>query len=472
MFVYKVPSTYKVRLHHVRPRFKNNIENVLVFMANEVCDIGFQPKKDFDRMLDQSIRNFPGNSKLTDKTIANWRTEISALLGLTVYLGDKIGPSKMAEHLSRSQDLIEFFKYFCFKFQYPGGHLKPASSLEMIKKGVKFKPAQYIIRILRYFQSINEKPKLSKEEVTHCLFNDLRVCRDNIDVSATASLILENRINNVVYDSQGDVVRYAGDIMDYMVLADILEVKYDGSYYLKGASLEYLHVLENDQDYFSGYEHLYKSPETVHIDSVKQVQKLWFDYVNSGLNEETFKTDLSKVFADAAETDNETPNVISEILTSFNTKRRSSSEMRTIDIGNAGESIAIHHEKTRLINLQREDLAKKVVKVPEALAAGYDLNSYEGISEIKRLVEVKTTISKNKLSVQRFSMTPTEWGAAESFKDRYFIYRLMISDNDVSLFIIQDPVGLYKKDLIKMTPRDGVSISYDANAGAFAEVLS
>ena len=59
----------------------------------------------------------------------------------------------------------------------------------------------------------------------------------------------------------------------------------------------------------------------------------------------------------------------------------------------------------RILSYSRKKLgklAKKVVKMPEALAAGYDLNSYEGIAEKKRCIEVKTTISRNKLNIQVF----------------------------------------------------------------------
>lgn len=70
-------------------------------------------------------------------------------------------------------------------------------------------------------------------------------------------------------------------------------------------------------------------------------------------------------------------------------------------------------------------------------------------------------------------LTPNEWNTASSTKDRYFVYRLMISKQERKLFIIQDPVTLYKNDIIGMVPKDGADIVFNTNtAGTFEELLS
>ena len=49
----------------------------------------------------------------------------------------------------------------------------------------------------------------------------------------------------------------------------------------------------------------------------------------------------------------------------------------------------------------------------------------------------------------------------------------MISKMDRKLYIIQDPVGLYKSEVIGMMPRDGAEISFDVlKAGHFEELLT
>ena len=121
--MYKVPEKYYFRIHHVRPRFKGDIENVLIYMATEIAQIPAQSEKDFAEQLNNAIRRYPGNAIRKIKTINNWRTEISSLFGF--YIEDKeiniTKTGEVAKVLATQQDLIQFFKYFVFSFQYPGG---------------------------------------------------------------------------------------------------------------------------------------------------------------------------------------------------------------------------------------------------------------------------------------------------------------------------------------------------------------
>lgn len=44
---------------------------------------------------------------------------------------------------------------------------------------------------------------------------------------------------------------------------------------------------------------------------------------------------------------------------------------------------------------------------------------------------------------------------------------------DRFLFLLQDPVSLYKKDMIAMVPSDGADITFDpAKVGRFEELLT
>ena len=66
----------------------------------------------------------------------------------------------------------------------------------------------------------------------------MRCTRDNEDVALTWKRIKENRRLGLTYDQTGDVIRYAGDIVDYMEIANLL-VTYDSRTY-------YLNSLEED----------------------------------------------------------------------------------------------------------------------------------------------------------------------------------------------------------------------------------
>ena len=49
----------------------------------------------------------------------------------------------------------------------------------------------------------------------------------------------------------------------------------------------------------------------------------------------------------------------------------------------------------------------------------------------------------------------------------------MISKKEKKLFIMQNPVGLYKNDVIQMIPKNGAEITFDVlSAGYFEELLT
>ena len=113
---YQIPNEYFFRLHHVRPRFKNDVEEVLLYVATSISDLPTSPKKEFDEDLNSVLFSFNKNSTSTKKTIDNWRTEISALFGFIQETNNFLYPSKTSKRLADHQYLDEFFNYFLYSF--------------------------------------------------------------------------------------------------------------------------------------------------------------------------------------------------------------------------------------------------------------------------------------------------------------------------------------------------------------------
>lgn len=303
---------------------------------------------------------------------------------------------------------------------------------------------------------------ITKEEATHCIFNDLRVTRDHRDVNEVSDLILTNRKNKVEYEHGGDITRYAGDILDYMVHANLLDERH-GYFYLNHNEMESIMVFINDINYFDGYDKFYWKP--VNIPDLAEIEIDWFKYVNKELYAELFKTDLTSYFTE--KTDEEdlyktaVDDKIKEILEGIGS---------TKDIGDLGENLVIGHEKSRLINLGREDLIHLIKKIPTALAVGYDIQSVEE-DQRKRYIEVKTTISNRPLKFFGFHLTRNEWDSAQTLNDRYFVYRLMINRTQKLIYILQNPVQLYKQDKLEMRITDGAEISFKEEVAEKTELL-
>lgn len=466
--MYTVPDKYKIRLHHVRPRFKNDIENVLIFIATEISKLSPMPSKDFATAVNSAIMRYPGNSESTPKTIDNWRTEISALFGFIEHNEDTDKCGNRAKELAENGDLIECFKTFLFNFQYPGSHLTTKSIAELTESGVHFKPAQYILKLLKYAEEkTGKRAYITKPELCHCMFNDLRVVRDNQDVSDIWKRIEDNRANKIQYDTNGDVIRYAGDIADYMVIANFL-VTYDTKrYYIN--NLEELAVKSfiESSEWFDGYDTLIKD-RSGDYNKIKLQYDKWFKYVNRDLGDTDFKTDINTFLATDTETEE---TAVSESQKSFMDLLSDNRAISTKDIGDFGESLVFSHECERLRREEREDLVHLIARIPTQLAVGYDIKSMEA-DDRQRFIEVKTTISSKPLQFFRVHLTPNEWRAAETNKDRYFIYRLMLSKTEQKLYVVQDPVGLYKRDSISMVPTDGADLILNQNSGKEEEIIA
>lgn len=466
---YITPKEYFFRLHHIRPRFKNNIENVLIYMATEISKIGKKGKDEFVDAVNSAIRKFPGNATKKIKTINNWRTEISSLFGFiqTSKSKNKCWPGIRAVELADGQDLVNSFKMFLYHFQYPGGHLKPHENRIIIEHGIHFKPAQYLLKLLLHAEETEkERVGITKAEATHCIFNDLRVTRDGESIGSCWERIKKNRKDNADYNWTGDVIRYAGDMLDYMEIANLL-VSHGQYCFVNTLEKEAVLKFVNSEEWFDKYDR-FIDLRKVSLKEVNILQEDWFAYVNHPGEKDFFRTDILAFIAADEKEYNE---LRKKVLSDFEKKLDQPEEVATKEIGDIGEGLIHGHECMRVKLGGRIDLIHLIKCIPNHFAIGYDIKSVE-LDATQRFIEVKTTISQSELDFSRFHLTPVEWTAAESLKERYYVYRLLLSKKARKLFLLRDPVGQYKKDKLTMAPRGGADISFaPGKCGEYTELL-
>ncbi|WP_438297390.1 protein NO VEIN domain-containing protein [Sporosarcina sp. FA15] len=448
--VYQIPDKSFVRLHHPRPRFKGNIEEVLIYMASEIARIGKKEKGIFNKELREAIRRFPGNLRKKEKTINNWRTEIDALLGLIQFDEKYCWPTRLAIELANEQDLVKFFKIFCYRFHYPSGAMKPRKVKELLDLGVNFRPAIYIVQLLKEAESKEGKRiGIKKSEATHCIFNDLRVVRDGRDVFETWELIKSNRESNIQYDWNGDIIRYAGDILDYLEQANILKRQPNSKYYLNHNEDLAIHRFISPDANFIDYALLSKPYSVI---SIKSIENSWINYLNIDVGERYFDTDVLALVS-------ETKEEYVSLRENFKIEQLFDPGS-DVNIGYAGESLIFNHEQLYLKKNDRKDLVHLVQRIPSNYAVGYDINSRD-INTQHKMIEVKTTASSSLVNFSRFHLTPNEWSAAETHKENYYVYRLIVNKNGAKLHVIQNPVERYKAGELRIHPRDGIDITFD-----------
>ena len=440
----------------------------MLFVATEISKISEQPEKDFANELNNVIRRYPGNGIREIKTINNWRTEISSLFGYYIVDNGITRPGQRAFDLARKEDLVEAFKVFLYSFQYPGAHIKNHEILKQIEYGIHFKPAQYILKVMQVAEKDTGKRfGITKCEVCHCIFNDLRCTAGLESPEETWKRIKHNRELGVEYDMTGDVIRYAGDIIDYMEIANILVSHDSRVYYMNTLENEVILKFVNSTEWFSGYDNMIRQ-KSGSLEAINGCYTDWFNYVNRDINTTDFETDILAFIA----TDTEEYRQLQKNRDEVYNLLLDTDGMRTKDIGDIGESLVHSHECQRVKTGGRADLIHLIKRIPTQFAVGYDIQSVE-LDERKRYIEVKTTISSKPLHFNKVHLTPNEWNTASTMKDRYFIYRLMISKAEKKLFILQNPVDLYKKDKLIMIPKDGAEIAFDTKtAGHYEDLLT
>ena len=120
-------------------------------------------------------------------------------------------------------------------------------------------------------------------------------------------------------------------------------------------------------------------------------------------------------------------------------------------VGRAGEEHVYKYEYKKLVDQNREDLAKKIVKQYEDLTSfpGYDIISFNKDGK-EIYIEVKSTVSKGK---DYFEITENEILAAKSLKESYFIYQ--VTDALVSPKIsakVKNPIKYVEENKILLEP--------------------
>ncbi len=469
---YKIPDEYFFRLHHVRPRYKNDVEEALLYVVTSIAELDSQDEVNFNSELDKKLRNFKSNQTLAEKTIKNWRTEISAIFGLIQELDEKLLPSRMSIRLTNNQYLDEFFNYFLYSFQYPGGHIKPKNVIKQIQAGVRFKPCQFILQLLIEGEKILGKPfSFTAEELTQCAYFDLRVTRDGRHPKEVAELILSNRNQKIEYEhkyeqlknprtgtyqSRGDVYRYAGDILDYMVLANLLQHKGTGYYYyLNDKNKEAINFHLRNSVWFNEYDQFYYKASITNPE-IGSIEELWFDFVNSFDEIEEFKPQL-----DSNEVES-----ISALIQEYYSRMTGDAKVPTKIFGDYGETLVLAHEYLRT---KEGSIRQHLInKIPTPLGVGYDLQSIE-IEKKKRYIEVKTTKSRKAINSNRFKLTPNEWDTAETLGDNYYVYYLVINDSGKNIFIINNPVEEYEKGNLKVDKN--LVVEFSKESGQWQELL-
>ncbi len=141
--------------------------------------------------------------------------------------------------------------------------------------------------------------------------------------------------------------------------------------------------------------------------------------------------------------DNPVKKNVGTTLEEFRTKKSPDyalKEKNNKKLGDLGEELVLKYEKEKLMSLNRNDLAEKVLHVSkiEGDGAGYDIKSYD-INGSIMYIEVKAT--RGNINTD-FFMSPREIKFSKKNKNSFFLYRVfdINKENDGKFYIVQGDI--------------------------------
>jgi hypothetical protein len=487
---YVTPPEFRLDLHFPRSRFNSELEDTLLLLASKMAEIGSAPKEGFDGIIDEFLSNLYGGKK-EDKTIANQRTEMIRLYGLAKYQNEEfVKDGKLAKRknvivgnrtllLVQNQDLSRFFKSVCNKFQYPNYINKTQFVQEYVQAGVRFKPAQYLIKLLRAGSRKTGKTfAVTAKEVAHLVFNDTRVTVNQENPEKRVELFIELRNKDILCDGTGDVIRYARDFLKFMVMGNLM-ISHEGRYFLNEGEKAALNFIESDNGFFEDFD-LAKQGVVVEKDEIKEVEEDWLSYYADAdfAEEEKLNTPITSYEKTTVEitTDNNQTEIITtgydlpaDVIGVITKPPEKVGGQTTKAIGDEGEAIVYSLEKER-VTKERPDLLGLVRIVSNDTSLGFDVQSIFATG-VKKYIEVKTTkrnfVPDDYNIFSYFNISFNEWTTAQQHGDNYFIARVIIAKEKYSVFVIQNPFKRHEEGKISLYPIE-YRLLYTEEAGEFS----
>ncbi|MEK7592125.1 MAG: DUF3883 domain-containing protein [Patescibacteria group bacterium] len=462
--MYQTPPEHFLRLHFPRSRFSRRFEDTLLLLANKIIEMGMMDKESFDTLLDKTIAETT-SEPLTEKTIHNQRTEMIRLFGLAKYVENLAVPGNRLALLTQTQDIPRFFKSFCNRFQFPGGFVKPDRVSEMVKAGVKLKPAPYILRLLIIGNQKHGDFAISAAEVTHFLFNDTRITVQKEEPNIPLARIKEARENGIELDRTSDIIRYARDFLNYMVEANLL-TEFKGMYALNNKEKQAIQSIITNKDFFDKYSEVIKPDGSWDTEEYKKVDTEWMEWFADSVEDKVFETKTTALVQD----DSNFPNQWKKIKEMLERKDAGLRGAALKEIGDEGEQIVLEYEREE-ISKTRPDLVRMVKLVSATAALGYDVISmYTEDGRRKKYIEVKTTKKNYETGfLIPFTISINEWSVAQQLAEDYYIYRVIITKEGISIFTIQNPPQRNKEGNLVVEPI-GYKIVYTEKSGTLLKL--
>jgi hypothetical protein len=437
-----------------------HLEDDLAIFAQLIERHAHLKVKEFTEKFDTEYGDLNDSAK---KTIQNHRTEMATLLGLILIDEDeRVEPSRRVQQLNKTQDFTFFFKTFCHKFQFPNCINKSQETIKHIQHGVRFKPAAFILHMMREgVAKFGNSFSVSGNEVSNLVFNDLRVTTGQRTHSQVLKELIHLRESGVQFEGGSKISQHGREFLGYMTLAGLLKAEDNESHFS-------LNLQESDSiDYIQSSHEFFEIPQN-YVDSTvvrKEMKKEWITWFDTVSEEEerAFSATAASLqtIVEKAESAEEVPAYATPVEGSLK------------DIGDLGEMAVLKYERAKVAKV-RPDKASLVRRVSNDTSLGFDIQSFDCDDiDVRKLIEVKTTkrifVPSNEKIISFFPMSSNEWAAAKNYKDNYYIYRVFLTSSETRIFIVKNPVQKEAEGTVFKEPLE-FRVFLKEGSGTFADL--
>lgn len=443
----------------VRGKALNDLDNLLPTYAQIIDDICPCSDEDFRSGFNSKLAGYLAIS--TEKTLNNHRTEIAGKL-FGMYFMDSneiVYPSPRTLKLLEDADQPAFFKDLILKYQFPSGMSKMNTVIEQLDAGIGVR--QLSVAMCTIFEASKLSMNLTKKELGYYVLNSFDVLSGSANTEEILAQIIEDRKNSISREISvpGKELSYnyqhINEQINLLMLANLIYVHGDEIIINRGEAkyIEYLISFCHQPPEFDFNKY--------RLDELEQRKKANFEW------------DMFFATPTNIDDDKIISTEPSSLVRTYSHSGRSTS-VDTVALGDEGEEYVYNIERNRVEKFNPR-LVGKIKKVGKIKGLGYDIQSVfaDGDDpEFAKYIEVKSTkrvTSPSDAFNDTVNLTRNEWIAAKQHGAAFFVYRVYFCQEEVKIFVIEDPYNLNDKKVLRTIPLT-YRMDFDQNAGAFEVV--
>jgi len=440
----------------VRGKALTELDDLLPAYASIISQICPSYKDDFTVQFNKNLSHYLPSA--VKKTLDNHRTEIAGkLFGLYYADADNIiHISERGSKLLNDSDQPAFFKDLCAKYQFPSGISTISTVADQISHGIQVRQLSFVLKVLLEVDKLEQN--LSKKEIAYYILNSLDVLTRQATPREIIEQISQDRNKKITREisapnkASSFNYQHINEQLNLLFLANLITYD-DGFVILNSKEMNFIEALARQHNLAPAFD--FTQYDLSDIEDRKNAEIKWGIF-----------------FAQLSDIDETITSTSALALSDIDLPSLpKSSTIDKIALGDDGEEYVYNLEVNR-VKSSFPRLVNKIKKQGIIKGLGYDILSVIGQglkADFPTYIEVKST-KRVTPPLDDFTdtvnLTRNEWVAAEQHKDSFYIYRVYFCQNEIKLFILQNPFQQNEDGNIFSRPLN-YRLEFDQASGKF-----